>query len=217
MLTNYYAVTHPSQPNYVASAGGDYFGMNNDNLNKIPANISSVADLLEAGGVSWGEYQERMPFTGFQGFQFLNPDGANDYVRKHKWVTRVVQQSPFFGLISPSLASPLIIYDSVADSTTRSANIKNFTLFEEDLANNALPQWMFITPNMSRFSRVIFEIIVIIILSFFTHNSFYNIANDGHDTNVTFAGTFINSFLPPLLKNPNFNTEKTLVLLSRFF
>ena len=76
---------------------------------------------------------------------------------------------------------------------------------------------MFITPNMSRFSRVIFEIIVIIILSFFTHNSFYNIANDGHDTNVTFAGTFINSFLPPLLKNPNFNTEKTLVLLSRFF
>ena len=48
------------------------------------------------------------------------------------------------------LFSPLIMYESVSSSATRSANIKNFTLFEEDLANNALPQWMFITPNMSK-------------------------------------------------------------------
>ena len=26
-LTNYFAVTHPSEPNYVASHGGDYFGL----------------------------------------------------------------------------------------------------------------------------------------------------------------------------------------------
>ena len=47
--------------------------------------------------------------------------------------------------------SPLIIYNSVADVPARTANIKNFTLFEQDLNNNALPQWMFITPNMSKF------------------------------------------------------------------
>jgi len=26
-LTNYNAVTHPSEPNYIAAAGGDYFGL----------------------------------------------------------------------------------------------------------------------------------------------------------------------------------------------
>ena len=83
-MKNYFSVTHPSEPNYVATAGGDYFGMDNDDLNMIPANVSSIVDLLESKDISWAEYQEDMPETGFQGFQFLNPDGANDYVRKHK-------------------------------------------------------------------------------------------------------------------------------------
>ena len=85
-LTNLFAVTHPSEPNYVASVGGDYYGMNNDNLNHVPENISSVVDLLEERGISWAEYQEDMPVTGFPGFQQLNANGANDYVRKHKCV-----------------------------------------------------------------------------------------------------------------------------------
>ena len=85
LLTNYFAVTHPSEPNYVASVGGDYFGIDNDNLNNIPANVSNVVDLLESKDIAWAEYMEDMPSTGFQGFQFLNPaTGANDYVRKHK-------------------------------------------------------------------------------------------------------------------------------------
>ncbi|KAF8148873.1 acid phosphatase [Crassisporium funariophilum] len=166
-LNNYWAVTHPSEPNYVASVGGEYFGMDNDDLNNVPANISSVVDLLEDKGISWGEYQEDMPSTGFTGFSFPNQQtGANDYVRKH---------------------DPLIIFESVTTNPARTSNIKNFTLFQEDLANNRLPQWMFITPNMT---------------------------NDGHDTNVTFAGKWANSFLRPLLANPNFNTKRTLVLLT---
>nr|BAD00141.1 acid phosphatase [Pholiota nameko]BAD00142.1 acid phosphatase [Pholiota nameko] len=165
-LTNYFAVTHPSEPNYVASVGGDYFGMNNDNLNRVPANISSVVDLLEEKGISWGEYQEHMPTTGFQGFEMLNPDGANDYVRKH---------------------NPLIIFDSVANFSSRANQVKNFTLFEQDLADDNLPQWMFITPNMT---------------------------NDGHDTNISFASIWAKDFLEPLLENPSFNAKKTLVLLT---
>lgn len=45
--------------------------------------------------------------------------------------------------------SPLMSYDSVTSRQDRLAKIKNFTMFYEDLSNNALPQWMFITPNMS--------------------------------------------------------------------
>lgn len=45
--------------------------------------------------------------------------------------------------------SPLISYDSVTKDLNRLAKIKNFTMFNTDMANNKLPQWMAITPNMS--------------------------------------------------------------------
>lgn len=84
-LTNYFAVSHPSEPNYIASVGGEYFGMDNDNLNRVPQNISTIVDLLEDKGISWAEYEQGLPESGFQGFQVNNPvTGADDYVRKHK-------------------------------------------------------------------------------------------------------------------------------------
>lgn len=43
-------------------------------------------------------------------------------------------------------------YDSVTSDLNRLAKIKNFTMFERDLAANKLPQWIFITPNMSLLS-----------------------------------------------------------------
>ncbi|MCJ1470779.1 hypothetical protein MMC07_009426 [Pseudocyphellaria aurata] len=165
-LSNYFGVTHPSEPNYVATIGGEYFGMDNDNFNQIPSNISSVIDLLEDKGISWGHYQEDLPYSGFEGIAWVNQrNGANDYVRKH---------------------DPAIIYNSVTNDLNRLANIKNFTLFYSDLQANKLPQWMFITPNMT---------------------------NDGHDTSVTTAGTWSRNFLTPLLTNPNF-ASNTLVLLT---
>lgn len=46
--------------------------------------------------------------------------------------------------------SPLVSYDSVTSDINRLAKLKNFTMFQNDLANDKLPQWMFITPNMSK-------------------------------------------------------------------
>lgn len=78
-LENYFAQTHPSEPNYVASHGGDYFGMDNDKFNFIDSNISTIVDLLETKGISWAEYQEDMPYTGFEGNAWVNQEtGAND-------------------------------------------------------------------------------------------------------------------------------------------
>ena len=128
-LSNHFALTHPSMPNYVASISGDYYGINHDDMTNVPSNVSSLVDLLEEKGVSWGEYQEDMPSTGYTGFQYLNQQsGANDYVRKH---------------------NPAVIHDSVANKAARLAKIKNTTLFEQNLEAGTLPQWMFITPNMT--------------------------------------------------------------------
>jgi acid phosphatase len=165
LLTNYYAVTHPSEPNYCAVVAGDNFGMDNDDFNEIPANISTIVDVLDTKGIAWGEYQEAMPYAGFQGFNYSNQQTfANDYVRKH---------------------DPLILFDSVTKNATRLSLIKNFTSFYSDLSAQTLPQWSFITPNMT---------------------------NDGHDTNVTFTANWSRSFLDPLLNNTYFMNNTLIVL-----
>lgn len=128
-LTNNFALTHPSMPNYAAAVSGDYFGCDHDNRIEIPSNVSTVIDLLEDKGVSWAEYQEDMPYTGFDGNEYRNQqNGRNAYVRKH---------------------NPAILYESVADSGSRLGKIKNLTSFYSDLKEDILPQWMFITPNMT--------------------------------------------------------------------
>ncbi|KAI0133784.1 phosphoesterase family-domain-containing protein [Xylariales sp. AK1849] len=166
LLDNYYSITHPSQPNYVVAAGASTHGIVSDSSSRIDADVETIVDLLEAGGVSWSLYQEDMPHSGFEGDYVNQKTGANDYVRKH---------------------NPLMSYDSVTEDTSRLAKSKNFTLFTRDLNANTLPQWMFITPNMT---------------------------NDGHDTSVTVAGRWARNFLTPLLANKNFNTARTLVILT---
>ncbi|KLO81770.1 acid phosphatase [Fusarium fujikuroi] len=172
-LENYFGVTHPSEPNYMAAIAGDYFGMQNDDFNRNPRNVSTVIDLLEHRGISWGLYQEDMPYSGFEGFSWVNhQNGKNDYVRKH---------------------NPAVLHDSIATSEQRLSQIKNLSLvdteksvFHKDLKENKLPQWMFITPNMT---------------------------SDGHDTSVTVAGQWARTFLEPLLEDKHF-MQNTLVLVT---
>ncbi|KAJ5550603.1 Phosphoesterase [Penicillium sp. DV-2018c] len=127
LLENYFAVTHPSEPNYCMSAGGDAFGMDNDEYNTVPANVSTIADLFDTKHIAWGEYQEDMPYAGYQGERYPLKD-PNVYVRKH---------------------NPLILFESVTNDAVRPRQIKNFTTFYEDLEHHRLPQHMFITPNMT--------------------------------------------------------------------
>lgn len=39
-------------------------------------------------------------------------------------------------------------------------------------------------------------------------------ADDGHDSSLATAGTWSRNFLTPLLSNENFNTDKTLIILT---
>jgi hypothetical protein len=78
------ALTHPSQGNYVAAVGGSLNGITGDSFTRIPSSSKTIVDLLEAKGVSWSEYQEDLPYSGFEGNYVNQKNGANDYVRKHK-------------------------------------------------------------------------------------------------------------------------------------
>jgi acid phosphatase len=139
--------------------------MDNDDFIAIPANISTVVDLLDTKSIPWAEYQEAIPYQGFQGFNFSNQASfANDYVRKH---------------------DPLILFKSVTQNATRLQLIKGFTAFSDDLRNRRLPQWAFITPNMT---------------------------DDGHDTNITFS-VWERDWITPLLNNSYF-INNTIALLT---
>ncbi|CAD6452628.1 16b04893-c8a2-41ac-a81b-6f182d858b85 [Sclerotinia trifoliorum] len=165
-LEGYRAVTHPSEPNYLAAVGGDYFGLDGDPFIAVPENVSSVVDLLEDKGITWGLYQEDMPYTGYEGMDWRNEvTGANAYVRKH---------------------NPEVLFTNVVNKPERLELIKNTTMFASDLAANKLPQWSFITPNMT---------------------------SDGHDSSITIAGEWLQGFLGPLLEDPHF-MNNTLVLVT---
>ncbi|KAH9934149.1 phosphoesterase family-domain-containing protein [Fomitopsis serialis] len=133
LFTSYYAMTHPSEPNYIAVTGGDFFGNGADDFRAIPMNISTVVDLLEQKNVSWASYQESMPYDGYTGYNYTSFDyisGSGDYtyyVRKH---------------------NPLVIFDSVSNVTDRALRIRNFNDFARDLNASVMPQWSFITPNL---------------------------------------------------------------------
>ena len=57
---------------------------------RIASSVKTIADLLEDAGVSWSVYQEDMPYSGFEGDWVNQQNGANMYVRKHKYVSRVL-------------------------------------------------------------------------------------------------------------------------------
>jgi acid phosphatase len=84
-LTEYYGLTHPSQPNYIASVGGDYFGLNHDAFVRIPQNVSTLVDLFDTQNIDWRGYFEGLPGPGYMGEGSTALDGSGwDYVRKHK-------------------------------------------------------------------------------------------------------------------------------------
>ncbi|CZT43944.1 related to acid phosphatase Pho610 [Rhynchosporium secalis] len=127
-LTNYYGLTHPSQPNYIASICGDYFGLNHDELIKIPSNVTTVVDLFEARNIEWKGYFESIPGPGYMGeWGTDKADGGWDYVRKH---------------------NPFVSFDRIRQNGTRLAQLQSFKSFQRDVAANKLPQYAHLSPNM---------------------------------------------------------------------
>lgn len=59
-LTNYFAVTHPSLPNYVALVSGSTHGIRND-CTACSVDGQSIGDQLVGGGRSWAAYAEGFP------------------------------------------------------------------------------------------------------------------------------------------------------------
>jgi hypothetical protein len=58
LLTNYHAISHPSEPNYFAMYAGSTFGVTNDNLHHEPD--PTLATILQGAGKSFIGYVEEV-------------------------------------------------------------------------------------------------------------------------------------------------------------
>ena len=81
LMTQSYAVAHPSQPNYLALFAGDTFGIGSDACPLSLGPAPNLASELIAAGYSFGGYAEDLPAVG------STVCSAGKYARKHApWV-----------------------------------------------------------------------------------------------------------------------------------
>ena len=121
LATNYYAVAHPSLPNYLALVGGSTFGITSD-CTTCWISSPSIADNLESAGRSWKAYVESMPSACYVG-------DSSPYAQKH---------------------NPFVYFNSIRTNATRcKAHDVPYTQLAVDLQSaSTTPNYAFITPNM---------------------------------------------------------------------
>lgn len=76
LFTRAYAVTHPSEPNYLALFAGSAYGVTSDAC-PVGLHGPNIADSLKQHGLSFAIYSEGLPAAGDRGC------GYGDYRRKH--------------------------------------------------------------------------------------------------------------------------------------
>jgi hypothetical protein len=122
LATDYQAVAHPSQPNYLALFSGSTQGVIDDEVHDLSAR--TLADQLGEAGKTWRLFAENYPADGcFTGATHEGGvDGAGLYVRKH---------------------NPAISFSQVSGSTGSCANIQPLSRFTPDAAD-----FIWVVPNM---------------------------------------------------------------------
>ncbi len=128
MATNYYGVTHPSMPNYIAAIAGDNFGVQDDHdENIVNLDRPNLVDQLESHHLSWGAYMETLPADKTARF---GPNvGGTDvalYAKKH---------------------NPFVLFDDIVNNPARMSNIKDYSALATDLNSRNAPDFVWISPN----------------------------------------------------------------------
>jgi hypothetical protein len=152
LATNFYGEAHPSQGNYIAMLAGDTFGIHdNDAYYCRPLKVDpfcpnsaradyvdhtlsarSLADQLEAKGLTWKAYMESLPQPGS-----LIP----------RWPSAA---HPVAGLPNELYAAKhngFVLFRHVQNDPRLGQKLVSFTELEHDLATGELPNYAEIVPN----------------------------------------------------------------------
>jgi acid phosphatase len=119
IFSNFKAVTHPSQGNYVAMIAGSTFGIKDDK--NIDLNERHIGDLLEESKRDWKVYAE-----GFPGNCFTDRTSGN-YSRKHV---------------------PFLSFTNVTKNPARCSKIVEAKEFFSDFEASKLKDFSMFIPNL---------------------------------------------------------------------
>lgn len=121
---NYYGVTHPSLPNYIATLSGSNWDSNSDDPNqRFPH--TNLVDTLEQKHLTWGGYLDALP--------------ANDKLADY-WPS---QSNPLYA----SKHNPFVLFPDVRDNPQRMSHVKPYTDLAADLSTPHAPNFVFIAPD----------------------------------------------------------------------
>jgi acid phosphatase len=117
---NYFAVSHPSLPNYLAIAGGSTFGITSD-CTDCYVNSVNLVDQLEQTHKTWKAYMESIPSSCFIG-------SSGEYAQKH---------------------NPFIYFDNIRNNPKRCQNIVPYTQLKSDFQSiQTTPNFAWVSPNL---------------------------------------------------------------------
>jgi phosphatidylinositol-3-phosphatase len=155
LATNYYGITHPSEPNYMAAVAGSYFGVQDDNQFyctealglTMPAgwqcggttvdhtvNAPSIADQLTAADKTWKGYFQSLPGVD-GGVVKVGPNANGPYTFKSPSASNALYASKH---------NPFINFTGTQDAL---ANMVPDTQLATDLKSRHLPNYSLIVPN----------------------------------------------------------------------
>jgi phosphatidylinositol-3-phosphatase len=125
--TDYFGVTHTSEPNYIAATSGDTWWVNNDKdwSQGNQYDHANIVDELESAHVPWAAYMEAMPSAGYLGAQWPATGGAL-YASKH---------------------NPFILYSDIRLSPARASHVQPYTAMAADLNGPHPPRYAWISPD----------------------------------------------------------------------
>ena len=156
LATQYYANTHPSIGNYFMLTTGQI--VTNDDGHAGTVTADNIVRELIAAGKTWKSYAESLPSVGYVG------PSQGEYARKH---------------------NPLSFFSDVVNDSVQRQNLVPFSAFTTDLANQTLPDYAFIVPN---------------------------VCDDAHDCSLSTADTWLRRNIDPLVQSALFQRDGLLII-----
>lgn len=120
LATRFYAITHPSLPNYMALTGGSVFDIK-QNCARCAAPGPSVVGQLDRAGISWKAYFEEL--------------GANS---KPGAITP--EYNPHY--------NPFVYYESIRGTQSDRTRVVGFDDLHRDLKGGRIPRFTWIAPGV---------------------------------------------------------------------
>jgi len=153
LATNYWGVTHPSEPNYVANIGGSFFGIQDDNqFYCTPAMATtdvncggttvdhtitapSLAGQLTSAGMTWRGYFQSMPAVPASGVIMTGPNANGPYTFKYPSNAVALYASkhnPFVNFTDSQNALASMVPDTQLATDLASGDLANYSLIVPD-------------------------------------------------------------------------------------